>query len=61
MPHSKLSSTDQKKVDVFLQTGVNEPDRLPFRPWKLLGWLAVIIVVVGTLARLVKLICLPEY
>ncbi|MBE8233693.1 MAG: DUF3094 family protein, partial [Endozoicomonadaceae bacterium] len=36
MPHSQLSKKDQKKVDIFLTSGVNQPDRQPFKPWKVI-------------------------
>ncbi|MGY0217836.1 DUF3094 family protein [Endozoicomonadaceae bacterium StTr2] len=51
--HSRLSEKDQQKVDKFLQQGINETERKPFRPGKLLLWLIVIIVILGALSRFI--------
>ncbi len=40
-----LSAEDQRRVDEFLQTGVNAVERKPFRPMRLL--LILILVVSG--------------
>ena len=54
-----LYPEDQKRVDEFISSGVNTEDRQPFQPWKLMMWLAVVIVVFGVLARIVGTLFLP--
>ena len=56
---NKLSKSDQKKVDDFLNSGVNQAQRPGFRPWKLCLSLAVIVIVLGVLARVVGTVFLP--
>ncbi len=40
----RLSPEDQQKVDRFLHSGVNATERKPFRLWRLLGviWLVLV-------------------
>ncbi|MBE8215053.1 MAG: DUF3094 family protein [Endozoicomonadaceae bacterium] len=61
MPHSQLSKKDQKKVDIFLTSGVNQPDRQPFKPWKVIKIWSSVIILIAILAHLIKIIYLPEY
>lgn len=55
---TRLYPDDQKKVDQFLHTGINATERSPFRPLKLMLWLAVIIVFLGVLSRLLGVLIL---
>ncbi len=50
-PH--LSPKDQKLVDEFTSSGVNKEERQPFHPWKLMLWLALLIIIFGILARFI--------
>ncbi|GAA5445912.1 hypothetical protein Misp06_04119 [Microbulbifer sp. NBRC 101763] len=49
-PQKKLSAEDQARVDQYLQSGVNQVERKPFRPWLLL----LVVVVVLTLLSLLS-------
>lgn len=49
--HSHLSEADQKQVDEFLKEGINETERNPFRPGKLLLWITVTIIIFGVISR----------
>jgi hypothetical protein len=40
---NRLYPEDQAKVDAFLSSGVNRVERKPFRPFRLLGLLMVIV------------------
>lgn len=48
----ELYPEDQKKVDQFLNSNVNSVPRKPFRPWRLLGFLLVILAFLTLLAFL---------
>ena len=50
---TRLYPEDQAKVDQFLKQGVNSVERSSFKPWRLMLWLAVIIVILGGLSRLI--------
>ena len=50
---TRLNPEDQAKVDQFLKQGVNSVERDRFKPWRLMLWLAVIIVALGALSRLI--------
>ena len=56
---TRLHQDDQRLVDEFISSGVNKEERQPFHPWKLMLWLAVIIIVFGVLARVVGTLFLP--
>ena len=56
---TRLNPEDQQLVDEFISSGVNKEERQPFHPWKLMMWLAVVIVVFGALARVVGTLFLP--
>jgi hypothetical protein len=43
MEEPRLSPEDQAKVDAFLNRGVNAVERKPFRPFRLLLFLVVIV------------------
>ena len=43
----KLSKEDQDRVDNYLQSGFNTSERQPFRPWRLLGLLWVVVSALG--------------
>ncbi|AMO57965.1 hypothetical protein GZ77_19705 [Endozoicomonas montiporae] len=50
---TRLKPEDQAKVDDFLNRGTNATERNAFRPFKLMLWLAAIIVVLGVLSRVI--------
>ena len=52
IPPKKLSDEDQAKVDRYLNSGHNDVERKPFRPFLLLG----IILAVLTLLSLLSLV-----
>ena len=43
MEEPRLSPEDQAKVDEFVTTGVNSVERRPFRPFRLLLFLVIIV------------------
>ena len=44
---NKLSKEDQHRVDEFLVRGVNDIERQPFRPLRLLGVIWVVVAALG--------------
>ncbi|MCL6268953.1 DUF3094 domain-containing protein [Sansalvadorimonas sp. 2012CJ34-2] len=56
---TRLNPEDQQLVDDFISSGINKEERQPFHPWKLMMWLAVVIVIFGVLARVVGTLYLP--
>ncbi|USE38171.1 DUF3094 family protein [Endozoicomonas sp. SCSIO W0465] len=57
---SRLYPEDQERVDQYLKKGVNEVERSPFRPLRLMAWLTVVIVVLGVLSRIIGYLVLPS-
>ncbi|MBO9482985.1 DUF3094 family protein [Salinisphaera sp. G21_0] len=55
----RLYPEDQQRVDHYLKEGVNEVERSPFRPLRLMAWLTVVIVVLGVLSRIIGYLVLP--
>ena len=55
---TRLNPEDQAKVNQFLKQGVNATERSSFKPWRLMLWLAIIIVVLGVLSRVIGLFVL---
>lgn len=55
---TRLNPDDQAKVDAFLTQGINATERSRFRPFKLMFWLAVIIVLLGVLSRAIGVLIL---
>ncbi len=55
----KLSDADQRRVDEVTSTGINSVEREPFHPWRMMLWLAVVIVVFGVIARYLGKLYLP--
>ncbi len=43
MEEPKLTPEDQAKVDEFVSTGINSVERKPFRPFRLLIFLVVVV------------------
>lgn len=39
----RLSPEDQERVDRFLSSGVNQTERKPFRVWRLLGFIWIVL------------------
>lgn len=56
----RLYPEDQQRVDQYLQEGVNEVERSPFKPLRLMVWLTVVIVVLGVLSRIIGYLVLPS-
>lgn len=46
----RLSPEDQAKVDEFISSGYNSTERRPFRPIRLLIFLAAIVILLGQIA-----------
>ena len=55
----KLSDADQRRVDEVTSTGINSVERKPFHPWRMMLWLAVVIVIFGVIARFLGKLYLP--
>ncbi|WBA80677.1 DUF3094 family protein [Endozoicomonas sp. GU-1] len=56
----RLYPEDQQRVDQYLKEGVNEVERSPFKPLRLMAWLTVVIVVLGVLSRIIGYLVLPD-
>ncbi|MDG2460653.1 MAG: DUF3094 family protein [Luminiphilus sp.] len=50
---SKLSTADQKKVDAFLERGVNSVERKPFRPVFMIFLLMAVVAGFSLLSQLI--------
>ena len=55
---TRLNPDDQAKVDAFLTQGINATERSRFKPFKLMLWLAAIIVILGVLSRVLGVVIL---
>ena len=44
---NKLSKEDQDRVDNYLESGFNSVERKPFRPWRLVAVIWVLVVLNG--------------
>ncbi|WP_123712676.1 DUF3094 family protein [Sinobacterium caligoides] len=42
MEDNKLSAGDKRRVEVYLSSGFNRTQRKPFRPWRLLAVLLIV-------------------
>ena len=51
-PENKLYPEDQAKVDEFVSRGVNSVERKPFRPFRLLLALMVIVIFLSIFSQL---------
>lgn len=51
--HNKLSKEDTKRVQQYLNTPVNQVERQPFKPMKLLAIIALVVIGFGLLSRLI--------
>ena len=56
----RLYPDDQDRVDQYLKEGINKVHRSPFRPFRLMIWLTVVIVLLGVLSRLIGYFVLPS-
>lgn len=56
----RLYPDDQDRVDQYLNEGINEVHRSAFRPFRLMIWLTVVIVLLGVLSRLIGYFVLPS-
>ncbi|MFK0572589.1 DUF3094 family protein [Endozoicomonas sp.] len=59
-PENRLYPEDQNRVDQYLKEGVNEVERSPFRPLRLMAWLTAVILVLGVLSRLIGYFVIPS-
>lgn len=57
---SRLYPDDQDRVEQYLKEGINQVNRSPFRPFRLMIWLTVVIVLLGVLSRLIGYLVLPS-
>ena len=48
---SRLSPEDQQKVDQYLSAPQHQVERQPFRVWRLLGVVLVVVIGLGLLSR----------
>ena len=48
---SRLSPEDQQKVDQYLSAPQHQVERQPFRAWRLLGVVLLIVIGLGLLSR----------
>lgn len=53
IPPKKLSDEDQAKVDAYLQSGYNDVERKPFRPFLLLGVILAVLTALSLLSLLI--------
>jgi hypothetical protein len=51
---SRLSPEDQQRVDQYLSAPQHQVERQPFRVWRLLGVILVVVVSLGVLSRLLS-------
>lgn len=51
---SRLSPDDQARVDQYLNAPEHRIERQPFRPWRLLLIILVIVIGLGILSRLLS-------
>ncbi|WP_263140304.1 DUF3094 domain-containing protein [Pseudomonas sp. RIT-PI-AD] len=51
---SRLSPDDQQKVDLYLSAPQHRVERQPFRPWRLMLILLLIVIALGLLSRLIS-------
>ncbi|MHC5351776.1 DUF3094 family protein [Metapseudomonas furukawaii] len=51
---SRLTPEDQQKVDQYLNLPQHQVERKPFRPWRLLALVLVVVVALGLLSRLLS-------
>lgn len=57
---TRLYPDDQDRVEQYLKEGINQVNRSPFRPFRLMIWLTVVIVLLGVLSRLIGYFVLPS-
>ncbi|AEB56909.1 50s ribosomal protein l13 [Ectopseudomonas mendocina] len=51
---SRLSPEDQQKVDQYLSAPQHQVERQPFRVWRLLAVVLVVVIGLGLLSRLLS-------
>jgi len=44
---NKLSKEDQDRIDNYLESGFNSVERKPFRPWRLVAVIWVVVAALG--------------
>ena len=55
----RLYPEDQQRVEQYLHQGVNQQERKPFKPFKLMFWLALVIIILGVLSRVIGYLVIP--
>ncbi len=55
----RLYPKDQERVDRYVSEGINKVERASFKPFHLMGWLTLVIVLLGLLSRLIGYFFLP--
>ncbi|MPQ86293.1 DUF3094 family protein [Pseudomonas sp. MAFF 730085] len=55
---SRLKPDDQQRVEEYLQRSQNQVERKPFRPWRLLGVVLVVVIGLGLPSRLLSYLTL---
>ena len=51
---SRLSPEDQQKVDQYLSAPQHQVERQPFRVWRLLAVVLIVVIGLGLLSRLLS-------
>ena len=51
---SRLTPEDQNKVDSYLAAPQHQVQRQPFRPWRLLLIVVIVVIALGVLSRLLS-------
>ena len=51
---SRLSPDDQQKVDQYLSAPQHQVQRQPFRVWRLLAFILLVVIGLGILSRLLS-------
>ena len=51
---SRLTPEDQNKVDSYLAAPQHQVQRQPFRPWRLLLIVVIVVIALGMLSRLLS-------
>jgi hypothetical protein len=49
-PEKKLSDEDQARVDAYLKSGYNSVERKPFKPMRMMMFLAIIVTLLTVLS-----------
>lgn len=53
LQEKQLSDADQARVDKVIHSGVNATERAPFRPWRLLLFVWLVLLALGGVSYLI--------